>query len=240
MPRVSNQRVGTDFIGIVRLIVEHSLFAGLSGLAWPVYTPSPSRSPSHEFMASLLPSALVQDLACAYAARLYGEPSCRPMNLSSLRVVWPLLLSSASNQSLGLTDPATSNASRAVAVYQACTAHSDVHGTQQRWLARYSSRWRSSYIFVAPFLISHSALWVHQPALAPPPASHQWAEVTHCYFRSHLERIDRYTPMFLFHAPGSGVWLHTGRAYLADPSVIGAHRHALLHKTLVHGFGVGR
>ena len=191
-------------------------------------------------MAILLPAALVQDLACGYAARLYGEPSstCRQMNLTSLRVVWPLLLSSEANQSLGLTEP-SSNGSHAVTVYQACAARSDVHGTQQRWLVKYSTRWRSSYVFVAPFLISHSALWIHQPALLAPPASNEWAEVTHCYFRSHLEHIDRYTPMFLFHAPGSGVWLHTGHVYVADPQVIGAHRHALLHKTLVHGFGIG-
>ena len=61
------------------------------------------------------------------------------------------------------------------------------------------------------FVLLPAALWLHQPHLLAAPASHTWAEVSHCSYR--LEGISARTPMWFLHAPGTGLWLNVGESY---------------------------
>ena len=54
-----------------------------------------------------------------------------------------------------------------------------------------------------------------------------------------MERVDRYSPMWWYHAPGSGLFLRLDNAYTVHEGLVGKYNSLMLHKTLVQGFGVG-
>lgn len=168
-----------------------------------------------------LPAALVRDLTSAsYGERLYGEPGV-VVPFDSMRIFWPYLLSAEANRSL------------LGSIYHLCLTHGEL-----KWI-HLSARFRFRHVFMDKTFLTQSALFLHQPTAPPPPRSHEDIEVSHCYYRNRLEHIDRYSPMWFFHAPGSGVWLNTGRIFVADEMSVGAQRLSLLHRALVKGFGAG-
>ena len=168
-----------------------------------------------------IPAELQAELNSDYAAALYG-PAAR-FKLDQTRVIWPSLLSSSGRATLKR------------AVYcrgvQLCNSKSRSRG-------QHCAERNSTVLFVQPpgNFLNSEALWVHQPEwrLPRPPVTDQWAEVSHCFYWSPHEHVHPGTPMFFFHAPGSGVWLNVGRTLLvesSDPSLI-AH----MHKAVILGY----
>ena len=127
--------------------------------------------------------ALLHELAHGYSRALYGEAGA--FDLRSARVVWPSLLG---REALELLADATQCGPR-------------------RELA---DQLHAFVLFPINFL-QPAALWLHQPRLPAAPASHTWAEVSHCSYR--LEGISARTPMWFLHAPGTGLWLNVGESY---------------------------
>lgn len=168
-----------------------------------------------------LPLALVRDLSSAsYGQRLYGESDALAP-IESIRIIWPYLLSAEANRSL------------LGAIYHLCLSHGEL-----KWI-HLSARFRFRHVVMDKAFLTQSALFLHQPTPPLPPRSHEDIEVSHCYYRNRLEHIDRYSPMWFFHAPGAGVWLNVGRVFTADEASVGPTRLSLLHKALVKGFGAG-
>lgn len=181
-----------------------------------------------------LPPAVLREISSpAYSARLYGEENHSAASGSlqvgsssssladTARIVWPYLLSAEANRSL------------LGATYHLCLTHGELKWIQQ------SARFRFRFLYMDKVFLSHSALWLHQPEPPPPPRDNEFIEVTHCYYRNRVAHIDRYSPMWFYHAPGSGVWLSVGRRYLVDETAIGARLASLLRNALVKGFGSG-
>jgi hypothetical protein len=144
-----------------------------------------------------------------YAAVLYGNMGAARVNLSTLRVVWPTMLSNSSIRSLAT-------------VIQPGPGCRVTHPT----------------FFFARSFLNAAAVWVHQPLMPPIPEQHTWVEASHCFYRNHQEKIDRYTPMWFLHAPGSGIWLNIGNTWVGRDLNKNEHER-LVHKRLVTGFGTG-
>lgn len=161
-----------------------------------------------------LPLPLLHDLSSSYAARLYSDGDSTSssanatsselrhqagMNLSTLRIIWPYLLSHAANASL------TNR-----------TLHVPCRPTDRPTSARRHAAASQRFLFMASTLLNYAAVWVHQPGGGVPPPdlrdNETLVEVTHCFYGNRQEHIDRYSPMWLFHAPGSGVAVRLGRA----------------------------
>jgi hypothetical protein len=166
---------------------------------------------AHEYS---LPSALVHDLLSgAYGAQLYGGSASLPanasdrrgMDLSTLRIIWPYLLSDPANESL--------NDRR---IHGLCRASE--RPTSERKHAAASQR----FLFMTSSFINRAAIWVHQPGGGipmPDLSDHDGhVEVTHCFYGNRQEHTNHYTPMWFFHAPGSGVAVRLGRALLVVDS----------------------
>lgn len=184
-----------------------------------------------------LPVALRRYVASPqYAAQLYGERESTGLNLSTLRIIWPLLLSSEANASL------------LGGMFKLCTSLG--WGRHLRKRLGESSHWQTSrFVFYERALVNRAALWLHQPTNLPlhhqpmissselSPSGGDFVEVSHCFYRNRQEHITLASPMWFFHAPGSGIWLPLGkRVYIVNTNVIGSRRAALLHRTLVTGF----
>lgn len=127
--------------------------------------------------------ALLHELAHGYSRALYGEAGA--FDLRSARVVWPSLLG---REALELLGDATQ-----------CGPRHEL-----------ADQLHPFVLFPINFL-QPGALWLHQPRLPAAPASHTWAEVSHCSYR--LEGISARTPMWFLHAPGTGLWLNVGESY---------------------------
>lgn len=127
--------------------------------------------------------ALLHELAHGYSRALYGEAGA--FDLRSARVMWPSLLG---REALELLGDATQ-----------CGPRHEL-----------AEQLHPFVLFPINFL-QPGALWLHQPRLPAAPASHTWAEVSHCSYR--LEGISARTPMWFLHAPGTGLWLNVGKSY---------------------------
>ncbi|KAL3897785.1 MAG: hypothetical protein SGPRY_012974 [Prymnesium sp.] len=165
-----------------------------------------------------LPAQLVIGLQGNYSTTLYGAES--KIDVLHMRVIWPSLL------------PLQARVALAGAVQ--CQGMGCVHHS-----SRCQNDTRLFIQHLGDNFLNANALWVHQPAwrLPSPPASNEWAELSHCFYSNFVEHVHPSSPMWLFHAPGSGLWANVGRTLN-----IGAAKgvdHSLLghfHKALILGF----
>lgn len=117
-----------------------------------------------------------------YSEALYGVAGALDHNF---RLIWPSLLS----------------ASAINLVRTRCTMPAD---PQESALA-------FAYPWPGNRFLQHAALWLYRPhqQLTFTVEDNSWVEVTHC---AYTNGVTDTTPMYFFHAPGSGVHLNVGRS----------------------------
>ena len=125
---------------------------------------------------------LLDYLNSTYSVAVYGVPGALDPHF---RLIWPAVLS----------DTALSR------VRIRCTAPATA---QEEGLA-FNFPWPGSNF------LQHAALYLYRPRsqVAFTHEDHTWVEVTHCAYTHGVH--DR-TPMYFFHAPGSGLRLNVGRS----------------------------
>jgi len=162
-----------------------------------------------------LPAVVARDLATHYSRALYGATG-QQINASTVRVVWPHLLSAKAYDALHGS--------------VACGLE-----TKARSSRRQSGRTFLFYDTTNAF-VNGAALWVHQPGACAPVAaapSHSWVEVSHCFYYNWGEHIHPGSPMFWFVVPGSGLWMDIGESLVLDDRVYGTTQLGRVHKHLV-------
>lgn len=159
-------------------------------------------------------SLLAQELHNAYSIALYGATGRIPP-LSSLRVLWPSLLSPVARA--GLRGHVHCNSSSAEITL--ASTH--------------------SYLFIedlAQNFLNGAALWLRHPlaapARAPMAADHEWVEATHCFYFHAREHTSRSSPMWFFAAPGAGISINVGRTLVVREADYGAAVVRALHRSL--------
>jgi hypothetical protein len=157
-----------------------------------------------------LPDQLFDELATSYSVALYGAPG--RVQIPTLRVVWPSILSAAASASL------------------AGVVHCAI--SPDRWLSQ------RTYLFIDAMtnnFLNMQAVWVHQPPLKllPAPASHSWVEVSHCFYYNYGEHVHARTSMWFFAVPGSGVSINVGRTLHIHAGTFGARSVERMHKFMI-------
>ena len=167
-------------------------------------------------MDPLLPVAVLRDLQNAYSRALYDAEG--QVNLSTIRVLWPSVLSADAREAL--------------------------HGfvvCEPRHLSLPTS---SQFLYYdAGLFLNSAALWLNQPRRAhaavtaidscAATTSHSWVEATHCYFYNWGEHVHAGSPMFWFAAAGSGLWINLGSTLVVEVATYGSTAVARAHKHLV-------
>ena len=151
-----------------------------------------------EVALASLPAGLLQE---EYSTLVYGAPG--RVDVASLRLLWLNLLPTRALHSLAAS----------IGVCKGSSA----------------PPWRPFY---APHDITanpRDALWMHPPLIQAPRtaalASHSFTEVTHCA-QNMLRRPGaawKAVPMWLYVAPGSGVWVNVGRTLALESFAEAAH-----------------
>jgi hypothetical protein len=145
-------------------------------------------------------ASLPADLQQEYSTRLYGAPG--RVDEASLRLLWLDLLPPRAMRSLAASGGVCKGSS--------------------------APPWRPFYAAQDVTANPRDALWVHPPLQAPRTtaiASHSFAEVTHCA-QNMLHRRGaawKAVPMWLYVAPGSGVWVNVGRTLALESFAEAAH-----------------
>lgn len=81
------------------------------------------------------------------------------------------------------------------------------------------------FLLLTEVFQNHAAIWVHQPARnTSDELSGHSVEVTHCFYRNRHEHISIGSPMWFYHAPGSGLSARLGNALVVDTKRYGKHR----------------
>ena len=132
----------------------------------------------------LIPAALLHEITGAYAARLYGYATpgeareSHSVDLSTLRLLWPALLS---NESLTIL---------ADSAYPLCDPSWSLVARNRTLIAEIHRRSSMRYFYVFPHFLNLLAVWLHQPHYAPPPTANEWVEVTHCSYNNMHEQAN--------------------------------------------------
>jgi len=137
--------------------------------------------------SSCVPGLSDAFLSSDYSMLLYDEPEA--LDLRHARILWPTLLDEQS---------VTSLSGKVNCVHSAAPVSVQMSPPP--------------FAFVHPpaNVLQGHALWVHRPrtALLPAVPNDTWVEVTHCpYAAGHVK-------MWLFAAPGSGLWMNVGRTLI--------------------------
>lgn len=162
--------------------------------SWARTSGSPSNNESVDIDAAQMLSRVLAslDLNGSYSVQLYGARGRMPPQ-SSLRLIWLSLLPNTSLLAIRNAMPPCSLAARP---------------PLRMWYTARDLRFAST----------QDALWLHtfrsgatMDEVGAP--NHSWVEVTHCPdLRDHPKASPgwKYHPMWLYAAPGSGVWVNVG------------------------------
>ena len=200
---------------IIVLISGSLSFGFFALLAWVIFAETippifSSGLVSLQSTASL-PPTVTAELTAAYSRLLYGAPYRTPASNLALRVIWPKLLSPASQKAL--------------------------RGSVRCKVTQGDAN--STYPYLDDrALLNGAALWLHHSTTAALAdqrrvvASNGWIEATHCFYFNMGEQTAVDTPMWFFAAAGSGISINVGRTLALRASVFGDKTLRALHKVL--------